>query len=396
MSFAIGWDLKAFAQAKYREDSGRAGFSEIYDGNYSMIVTGGTGTGASVDTYTVNASNQITSVTWESGSTGYVQGDVLTFTQGSVTGTYTLLTADVSGGVLQNLTGKTISAAAIAGAINIAGTVTNDILADSASENFRGEDPQITGAFEGVMDQRAVLDLTGTDNEYVDVDFIAAINANMDASDDSRLYLHYHNANNTIPYAEPSTAPFQNGAVASEVAPLANANGDPLDTFIDSEYTKHYDTRLVHLTPDGTRLRYVGINFSKQAGDAVTVGRIIGGKLWTPDRQPSVGMQWQHKDTTLRNLSQPGAYSEYELGRRFRVLTVTFEYVSEEQTYEFHDIFSAIGQARPCFVIANTDALYRSSMYCRMTTDLPSVEDWIDQQEIGPVTFEELVLKEKG
>ena len=77
-------------------------------------VTGGSGTGAAIDTFAVNAQGQITTVGWAAGSTGYETGDVLTFTQGLAVGTYTLLAADRNAmGVLVNLTAKTIAAAAI-------------------------------------------------------------------------------------------------------------------------------------------------------------------------------------------------------------------------------------------------------------------------------------------
>ena len=76
-------------------------------------VSGGTGTGATIASITVDAQGRITAVTWNVGGTSYATGDVITFTQGSVTATYTLLAADVGGGgTLQNLTGKTITPAA--------------------------------------------------------------------------------------------------------------------------------------------------------------------------------------------------------------------------------------------------------------------------------------------
>ena len=73
------------------------------------IVTGGSGTGATIASITVDASGDITSVTWTSGGTSYAVGDILTFTQGSVTGSHTLVAANVTAGVLQNFTAVTIA-----------------------------------------------------------------------------------------------------------------------------------------------------------------------------------------------------------------------------------------------------------------------------------------------
>ena len=59
---------------------------------------------------TANGSGQITNVVWGNGGTGYEVGNVLTLSQGSATGTYTLTSSDVDSatGALQNLSGKTI------------------------------------------------------------------------------------------------------------------------------------------------------------------------------------------------------------------------------------------------------------------------------------------------
>lgn len=72
-------------------------------------VTGGTGTGAVIGTITVNAGGDITAVTWTSGGAGYVATDILTFTQGAVSGSYTVGAADLTSGVLQNLSSVTIA-----------------------------------------------------------------------------------------------------------------------------------------------------------------------------------------------------------------------------------------------------------------------------------------------
>lgn len=72
-------------------------------------VSGGTGSGAIVATIIVDANGDITDVTWTSGGTGYVATDVLTFTQGTVTGTYIVVAGDLTGTTLQTLTGVSIA-----------------------------------------------------------------------------------------------------------------------------------------------------------------------------------------------------------------------------------------------------------------------------------------------
>ena len=282
------------------------------------------------------------------------------------------------------------------GVVDIPGTVTNDVLASEDVANFVHEDPEIEGVFNGSSDQRVVLDLTKTLLTYTEIDFIAAVNVNMDASSASKLYLHYKAEDNSVPTADDSTTAFEGGARAIEILPVADNFGNPIDTFRDSQGVLHYDTRLVHIFPNGTRLRHIGLNFNKQTGDAVRVGRLIGGQLFIPDRQPSVGLQWENRDTTLLNATSPSAYQEYERGRRYRTLTAQFQYLDEESAYEFADIFNAIGRAQPCFVIAHTERLVRTSMYCRVTSDLTHVEDWIDKQNIPPIVFTELVPQAKG
>ena len=73
------------------------------------IVTGGTGTGAVIASIVVNVGGDITAVTWSSGGSGYVATDILTFTQGDVTGSYTVQTSDLSAGVLDDLASVTIA-----------------------------------------------------------------------------------------------------------------------------------------------------------------------------------------------------------------------------------------------------------------------------------------------
>ena len=73
------------------------------------VVNGGSGTGATIASMTVDASGDITAVNWASGGSGYVVGDAIIFTQGLVSSSYTLVLANVTAGVLQNLTGVTIA-----------------------------------------------------------------------------------------------------------------------------------------------------------------------------------------------------------------------------------------------------------------------------------------------
>ena len=80
---------------------------KYYSENPEVSATG-SGSGAKIQSCVVNSSGQITGVVWESGSSGYATGNVLTFTQGTATATYTLTSSDHSSGVLNNLSGKTI------------------------------------------------------------------------------------------------------------------------------------------------------------------------------------------------------------------------------------------------------------------------------------------------
>ena len=81
---------------------------DLYGTHAVPAVSGGSGTGAVVDSVTVDTDGQITDVVWKSGSSEYATGDILTFTQHDVTGKYTIQDADHSDGVLQDLSEKTI------------------------------------------------------------------------------------------------------------------------------------------------------------------------------------------------------------------------------------------------------------------------------------------------
>lgn len=81
-------------------------------------VSGGSGVGAIVDTLTVNASHQITAITFAGRGYGYAADETFTFTSVDANGTsrasaaYTLLSADLnSDGSVKDITGKTIAAA---------------------------------------------------------------------------------------------------------------------------------------------------------------------------------------------------------------------------------------------------------------------------------------------
>ena len=72
-------------------------------------VSGGSGSGAMVDSITVDAQGRITDVVWAAGGTDYVAGDRIFLPQRDlVTTTYTLLAADVVAGALQPLAGKAL------------------------------------------------------------------------------------------------------------------------------------------------------------------------------------------------------------------------------------------------------------------------------------------------
>ena len=76
-------------------------------------ISGGSGSGATITSITVNASGQITDVVIDDGGSNYAEGDIIIFTQAKTgddyTVPYTLLTADVSSGEIQNLSGKTLA-----------------------------------------------------------------------------------------------------------------------------------------------------------------------------------------------------------------------------------------------------------------------------------------------
>lgn len=98
-------------------------------------VTGGSGTGAAIASITVNASGQITAVTWVAGSSGYATGDVLRITQGRVSVDYTLLGADQSSGVLVTLASKTLQ-----GKVDVWTEFGNNSLTDTGVEITRGQE----------------------------------------------------------------------------------------------------------------------------------------------------------------------------------------------------------------------------------------------------------------
>ena len=87
----------------------------------ALRVSGGSGTGAMVESVTVNSSGQITAIEWESGSLDYETGDILTLFQDYQIATYTVLAADVTPtGRLRNLSGKTIASTTDATDVNFA------------------------------------------------------------------------------------------------------------------------------------------------------------------------------------------------------------------------------------------------------------------------------------
>jgi hypothetical protein len=93
----------------------------------TIAVAGGSGTGVIVDTLTVNASHQITAMTFAGRGSGYAAGDTFTFTSVDANGTsrastaYTLLAADLNtDGSVKDITGKTLAAAGAATAYHAA------------------------------------------------------------------------------------------------------------------------------------------------------------------------------------------------------------------------------------------------------------------------------------
>lgn len=88
----------------------REGFvSETLGGTIPIVTDNGAGTGATIDTFSVNALGQITDIAWDDNGSGYSAGDILTITQGGAVATYTVLAADRDGaGRLNDLSGKTI------------------------------------------------------------------------------------------------------------------------------------------------------------------------------------------------------------------------------------------------------------------------------------------------
>lgn len=75
-------------------------------------VSGGSGSGATIDTWTVSADGAITDITWADAGTGYMGGSDLTITQGTVSATYRLLNADTDNADgLVDFTGKRILSA---------------------------------------------------------------------------------------------------------------------------------------------------------------------------------------------------------------------------------------------------------------------------------------------
>ena len=94
---------------------------DVFNEEAVLRVSGGSGTGATVESVTVNSSGQITAIEWESGSLDYETGDVLTLFQDYQTATYTVLAADVTPtGRLRNLSGKTIASTTDATDVNFA------------------------------------------------------------------------------------------------------------------------------------------------------------------------------------------------------------------------------------------------------------------------------------
>ena len=85
--------------------------AEFDDGGADpTVTTNGDGSGATINSITVNADGEITVVDFNAVGSGYAADDLIYFTQSGIEGTYELLSADVTGtGRIRDLSGKTIA-----------------------------------------------------------------------------------------------------------------------------------------------------------------------------------------------------------------------------------------------------------------------------------------------
>lgn len=71
-------------------------------------VSGGSGSGATIASISVNNDGLITTIMWDSHGTGYMEGDIITLTQGTAVGTYELQASDLTGTEIGDLAGLSI------------------------------------------------------------------------------------------------------------------------------------------------------------------------------------------------------------------------------------------------------------------------------------------------
>ena len=252
--------------------------------------------------------------------------------------------------------------------------------------NLQSEDIDIRGKFIASTNQRVVLNF----DSLKDHSFFAALNCNFVEA--GRIWLHYsHNDQTTIPTARQNTTLFSPGASSETLQPAVNSLGDIVSSHISADGTATPSARLVHIfTRTGLRIKYLGINLRTGSSDAVEVGRFIGGKLWRPERNPTVGATWHVSDTSTF-FEQPGKYSPFEKGTGFRRLECQFSFLSETEAEELRDVAARVGRGQPIFVIFDTDDPIKSSMYCRLASEISVSQNFGSYYSTGTITFEEIV-----
>ena len=102
--------------------AGRVRFQPSFDGTIDVnpgnfvdstsvgevVISGGSGSGASIQRLAVHSSGYVIEIDWSSGGSGYAVGDEIVFTQGGTIAVYELQASDLSNGVLQNFRSKKI------------------------------------------------------------------------------------------------------------------------------------------------------------------------------------------------------------------------------------------------------------------------------------------------
>ena len=157
----------------------------------TITVSGGSGAGVIVDTLTVNASDEITDITFAGRGHGYTAGETFTFTSedvngnSRVSGAYTLLSGDLnSDGSVKNITGKTIAQAsgdAYHGAsirINRRSLATVELSTPAGTELQEPEEVEQTIADDAI--RHFLFGITGNYNQQGTFSNIETINTTID------------------------------------------------------------------------------------------------------------------------------------------------------------------------------------------------------------------------